>query len=57
MYEAATGDVKFGKDAESVANAVFIWNATSPDASKVMPIHEYAEKLSKDIDATLGKDL
>lgn len=56
-HEAATGDVKFGKDTESAANAVFVWHAESPDMSKVMPIPKYVSELAKEIDTGLGKGI
>lgn len=40
-YEAASGEVKFGKDSKHAANAVFIWNSIDPKQSYAESIRKY----------------
>ena len=45
MYEAATGDVKFGKDALSTANAILVWSIDNPKLNYANDIVSYIDHI------------
>lgn len=45
MYEAASGEKKFGKDCDSCANCIFVWDDVKPERSKFYSnIEKYIEE-------------
>ena len=47
LYEAMTGEEKFGKDSPAAANCVLVWNENKPESSMFYTIEEYIEHLKK----------
>ena len=45
MYEAATGETKFGENAVSTANAVLVWSIANPALNYADNIDEYINKI------------
>lgn len=49
LYEAITGEVKFGKDSPGCANYILLWNDDNPEKSEFMSVDKYiTEKLFND---------
>ena len=45
MYEATSGEKKFGKDSDSCANCIFVWDDIKPERSKFYSnIEKYIEE-------------
>lgn len=45
MYEAASGEMKFGKNSDSCANYVFVWNEVKKSDNKFYTIDEYIDHI------------
>lgn len=57
VYEAATGEIKFGSGSQAVANTMFMWDDKNPDKSIVLGVKPYAEKLGAEMSTKIGKDI
>ena len=48
IYEALTGEIKFGKDDRASANYVLVWNETNPEKSMLYSVDDYLKKIKND---------
>lgn len=47
LYEAMTGEIKFGENSPSSANCVLVWDDDNPDKSKLYKPEDYIKELEK----------